>query len=180
MREANVVGIGRVVIARRERVILLEPLGRGMLGTVLRFAYEVRGEDAYFNDIPDLTLPGEMKELAHVILERKIGHFDVAAFKDRYEDAVVGLVQSKQTGQALDATPAPSTSNVVDLMEALRRSIGGSPAADRPKAPGKPAPAAAPPEVEIPRKPAAKSKTKAVEPAAAPAKKPASRGKKAG
>lgn len=177
MREADVVGIGRVVIARRERVVMLEPLGRGMLGTVLRFAYEVRGEDAYFEDIPDLALPAEMKELAHVILGRKVGHFEAAEFKDRYEDAVVGLVQSKQTGEARDTAPTSSTSNVVDLMEALRRSIGGAPAAGKPKAGGKPAASPAPSaaEVDIPRKPAAKSKSTP----AAPAKKPSARGKKA-
>ena len=179
MSDAKVVGIGRVVIARRERVVMLEPIGRGLLGTVLRYGYEVRGEDAYFDDIPDVKLPDEMKELAHMILERKKGHFDPAEFKDRYEDALVALVQSKQNGQPMEAAPERGGSNVVDLMEALRRSIGGSvPAkapsgkasAGRPKTP-------APAEVEIPRKPAAKSKGDVAPPAV---KKPAARGKKAG
>jgi len=64
MRDEKVVGLGRVVMARRERVILLEPLGKGLLGTVLRYASEVRSEEPYFDGIPDLKLPGEMKDLA--------------------------------------------------------------------------------------------------------------------
>ena len=181
MKDAQVVGLGRVVIARRERVVVLEPLGRGLLGTVLRFGYEVRGEDAYFEDIPDVALPDEMKELAHLILDRKKGHFDPAEFKDRYEDALVSLVQSKQTGEAAPAAPERSGSNVVDLMEALRRSIAGAGGkAPGKAAAGKAAKASPPPEVEIPRKPAAKSKGKADEEVVSPAKKTTARTRKAG
>lgn len=177
MRDAGMVGIGRVVISRRERVVMLEPLKRGLLGTVLRYDYEVRAEDSYFDAIPDVTLPEEMKELAHLIIGRKAGHFDPAAFKDRYEDALVALVQSKQTGLPADSATAPAASNVVDLMEALRRSIGGSPAASSKAAkPAKTAPAAA--TDGIPPKPAARSKQKPAAAGAAPAKSP-SRGKKA-
>ncbi len=73
MRDEQVVGLGRVVIARRERIMMQEPLGKGILGTALRYGSEVRGEDAYFDDVPDLQLPQEMKDLAHVIIERKAG-----------------------------------------------------------------------------------------------------------
>ena len=178
MRDADMVGIGRVVIARRERIVMIEPLQRGLLGTVLRFAYEVRSEDSYFEDIPDLKLPEEMTGLAHLIIERKTGHFDAAEFKDRYEDALVALVQSKQTGEPAESASAPRESNVVDLMEALRRSIGGSLPAAKAKS-GKPAATGADkPQAEIPRKPAEKSKAKA-EPAA-PVKKPTpAKGRKA-
>ena len=78
-----------MVIARRERIMMLEPLGKGILGTALRYGSEVRGEDAYFEEIPDLKLPQEMKELAHVIIERKAGHFRPEEFTNHYEDAVV-------------------------------------------------------------------------------------------
>lgn len=176
MRDAGMVGIGRLVISRRERVVMLEPLKRGLLGTLLRYDYEVRGEDSYFDPIPEVKLPEEMKELAHLIIDRKAGHFDPTAFKDRYEEALVALVQSKQTGVPADPAAAPAASNVVDLMEALRRSIGGSPAPAKPKG-AKTAPAA--PADAIPRKPAAKSKDKPSEAGPAPAKaRP--RGKKAG
>ena len=62
MRDAEMVGLGRAVIARRERVVMLEPLKRGLLGTVLRYDYEVRAEDSYFEDIPDVPLPDEMRD----------------------------------------------------------------------------------------------------------------------
>ena len=177
MRDAGMVGIGRVVISRRERIVMLEPLKRGLLGTVLRYDYEVRGEDSYFDAIAEVKLPDEMKELAHLIIDRKAGNFDPTAFKDRYEDALVALVQSKQTGLPADSVVAPAASNVVDLMEALRRSIGGSPTTAKPKAskPGKSAPTTT--AGEIPPKPAARSKEKPAAPAPA---KSSSRGKKAG
>ncbi len=107
MRDADVVGIGRVVISRRERIIMLEPFERGLLGTVLRYGYEVRDAKAYFDEIPEVALPAEMKDLAHVILDRKAGHFDPTEFKDRYEDAVVDLVRSKQTGTPLRSSTTP-------------------------------------------------------------------------
>ena len=130
MRDEKVVGLGRVVMARRERVILLEPLGKGLLGTVLRYAAEVRSEDSYFEDIPELKLPEEMKDLAHVIIERKAGHFDPAEFNDRYEDAVVELIRSKQAGLPARAPDQPRPSNVVNIMDALRKSIAAVGAAE--------------------------------------------------
>jgi DNA end-binding protein Ku len=176
MRDEKVVGIGRVVMARRERVILLEPLGKGLLGTVLRYAAEVRAEDTYFEDIPDLKLPEEMKDLAHVIIEKKAGHFDAAEFTDRYEDAVVELIRSKQAGLPAKAADQPRPSNVVNIMDALRKSIaavgGAEPAAAKPGA--KPAEAPAGPAP----KPKAASKARAAAPAEAPAKAAPARARK--
>jgi DNA end-binding protein Ku len=131
MRDKDVVGLGRVVIARRERVMMLEPLGKGIVGTVLRYAYEVRGEQPYFEEIPDLQLPAELKEMAQVIIERKAGHFHPEEFNDRYEDAMVALIRTKQAG--LPAAPAEEPSrptNVVSILDALRKSIAaeGGPA----------------------------------------------------
>ena len=124
MRDEKVVGLGRVVIARRERTMMLEPLGKGILGTALRYGSEVRSEDAYFEDIPDLKLPEEMKELAHVIIERKEGHFKPEEFNDRYEDAVVELIRAKQAGMPAKVAEQPTRpSNVVSIMDALRKSI---------------------------------------------------------
>jgi DNA end-binding protein Ku len=124
MRDENVVGLGRVVIARRERIMVLEPLGKGLMGTVLRYGYEVRGEESYFEDIPDMNLPAEMKDLAHVIIQRKAGHFIPDEFKDRYEDAMVELIRKKQAGLPATVAEAPSRpSNVVSIMDALRKSI---------------------------------------------------------
>jgi DNA end-binding protein Ku len=138
MREKGKAGVARVVIARRERMILLRPLGKGLLGTVLRYPYEVRAEDAYFDDIPDLELSEEMRDLAAHIIERKSAAFEPAKFEDRYENAVVELVRAKQTGEPVRIEEAPRPSNVVNLMEALRRSIAAEePAGGPPKAPSK-------------------------------------------
>lgn len=129
MREKGKAGLARVVIARRERIILLEPFDKGLLGTVLRFQYEVRDAAPYFEDIPDLTLPQEMKELAEHIIERKSGTFDPREFEDRYENAIVEMIKAKQTGVPVQIEEAPRPSNVVNLMDALRRSIAADQAA---------------------------------------------------
>ena len=169
MRDEKVVG--RAVIARRERVMMLDPLGKGILGTALRYGSEVRGEDAYFEDIPDLQLPQEMKELAHVIIDRKAGHFRPEEFNDRYEGAVVELIRAKQAGMPAKVTEQQSRpTNVVSIMDALRKSIAVETArapAAKPKA--EPAPVE---EAPAAPKPKAPSKTKGKATAAAPASAP--------
>jgi len=104
-----------------------------MLGTVLRYGYEVRAVAAYFDDISDIALPDEMKSLAKVIIDRRAGSFDPTEFTDRYEDAVADMVRAKQAGSTVRSTDAaPNPSNVIDLMEALRKSIGNqTPAANK-------------------------------------------------
>src|SRR5262249_4157190 len=89
MRRKDMVGLGKVVISRRERIVMLEPFDKGLMATTLRYAYEVRDAVQYFEDIPSIKLPSEMIELAEHILETKAGHFDPAEFEDRYENAVV-------------------------------------------------------------------------------------------
>jgi DNA end-binding protein Ku len=124
MRNKKMVGIARVVMARRERVMMIEPFGKGLLGTTLHYAYEIRGEEAVFEDIPDVKLPEQMTGLAETIIDKMSGTFKPEEFKDRYEDAVVALIQSKQSGTPpKPAHAAPRQSNVVNLMDALRRSI---------------------------------------------------------
>jgi DNA end-binding protein Ku len=180
MRDEKVVGLGRVVMARRERVILLEPLGKGLLGTILRYASEVRSEDSYFEDIPELKLPEEMKDLAHVIIEKKAGHFDAAEFNDRYEDAVVELIRSKQAGLPARAPEQPRQGNVVNIMDALRKSIAAVGAAEpAPKKSGaKPAEAASSaPKPKAPSKPRAETEAAKTSPIAAPAPMRAKRAK---
>jgi DNA end-binding protein Ku len=170
MHDENVVGLGRVVIARRERIMMLEPLGRGLMGTVLRYAYEVRGEDSYFEDIPELKLPEEMKDLAHVIIKRKAGHFKPDEFNDRYEDAVVELIRTKQAGMPAKVADEPSRpTNVVSIMDALRKSIAAEGAAAPVQRKEGVAPAA---PSSVVAKPKAPSKGKgAGSPSAAPSRK---------
>lgn len=137
MKRKKMVAIGRVVIARRERIIMIEPLGKGLMGTTLHYDYEVRSEDAIFEDIPDVDLPDQMLGLAETIIDKMSGDFEPSDFKDRYEEAVVALIQSKQAGEPLRRRAAPQKpSNVVNLMEALRRSIETS----KPAKPAKAAP----------------------------------------
>jgi DNA end-binding protein Ku len=124
MRGKGMVALGRVVISKRERVIALEAMGKGVLGVTLRYPYEVRESMAYFDEIPDITIAGEMLKLAEHILETKAADFDPSVFEDHYETALVELLKQKQSGFVPTAAPSePRPSNVVNLMEALKRSL---------------------------------------------------------
>src|SRR6266581_828046 len=122
MRRKGMVGLGKVVISRRERIVMLEPFEQGLMATTLRYAYEVRDARPYFEDIPPVKLPDEMVKLAEHILETKAGHFNPAEFDDRYETAVVEMLKQKQAGMPprKEAAVRPPSS-VVKLMDALRR-----------------------------------------------------------
>jgi DNA end-binding protein Ku len=124
MKGKGMVALGRVVVSKRERVIALEPHGKGLLGTTLHYPYEVRKEEEYFEDIPDIKVPGEMLQLAEHILETKAGDFDPSQFKDHYEEAVVELIRKKQANIPVKKDKEqPAPRNVINLMDALRRSI---------------------------------------------------------
>src|SRR5262245_65783128 len=92
------VSLGRLVLSKRERVIALEPYDKGLLGTTLRYAYEVRKAEDYFCDLPDLTIAPVMLTLAEHILDRKDSEFDRATFRDRYEEALLAHLKPKQAG----------------------------------------------------------------------------------
>lgn len=143
MDEAGVAGVGRTVLFRRDRVLLLRPFGPGILGETLHFAYEMRSAAKAFADIPKSEISGEMVELAEHIIAKKRGSFDPAAFEDRYEEALKELIRAKQAGEPIKAKPQPKATNVVSLLEALRESAGveGKTAA-KPKAKPKAAPKA--------------------------------------
>jgi len=126
IRDRGMVGLGRVVLTRRERVVMLEAFEKGLLATSLRYAYEVREAGPYFEDIPDLKLPKEMTDLAGHIIETKASHFDPKKFEDHYENALVELLRKKQAGRAIEPVreEAPTPQRVINLMDALRASIG--------------------------------------------------------
>jgi DNA end-binding protein Ku len=109
--------------ARREHVIALDPKGRGLVGTTLRYPYEVRDEKPYFEDIPELKLSKEMLDLAAHIVQTKSGHFDPSQFEDRYENALIDLLKKKQAGERIQAPRETPPPRVVNLMEALRASV---------------------------------------------------------
>jgi DNA end-binding protein Ku len=123
MQKENMVGLARVVLNRRERILMIEPRGRGLLATTLHYKNEVRKDAVYFEDIPDIKITPDMLELAVHIVGTKTAHFDPAKFEDRYEQALAELIQSKRAGETIVAKPAPQPSNVVNLMDALRRSV---------------------------------------------------------
>jgi len=122
MRKEELAGLARVVIYRREHLLLLQPRGKGLLATALRYKNEVRNEKDYFDDIENIKVPADMLKLAVHILETKKGHFDPGKFEDRYENALQDLIRAKRAGKAPPVLSEPRPSNVVNLMDALRRS----------------------------------------------------------
>src|SRR5215472_5235755 len=98
MRGKGMVALGRLVLSKRERVIALEPYDKGLLGTTLRYPYEVRKAEDYFCDLPDLTIAPDMLTLAEYILDSKASEFDPASFRDRYEEALLAHLKAKQAG----------------------------------------------------------------------------------
>jgi DNA end-binding protein Ku len=124
MRGKDMVALGRVVLAKRERVIMIEPFEKGLVGTTLRYPYEVRDAKDYFDEIPDIKVAPDMLKLAEHILETKESDFDSSEFVDHYEEAVVDMLKKKQAGiPSPREQAAPRPQNVVNLMDALRRSV---------------------------------------------------------
>ena len=142
MAAKKVVGLGRIVLASRERPILVEPMGSGLRGITLRYAHEVRAESEYFAEIPRMTLPDEMLRITEHILETKLENFDPAYLEDRYRTVLVEKLREKQAqAPARSIASTASRQNVINLMDALKRSL----AAERPTAPIlKPTPRRAP------------------------------------
>ena len=124
IREMNKVAIGRVVLTNREHIIALEPMDKGLVGTLLRYPYEVRSEAEYFDEIQDVKVTKDMLDLAKHIVNQKSGRFEPEKFEDHYETALVDLIKRKRSGKPITPKERPAASNVVDLMEALRRSVG--------------------------------------------------------
>ena len=135
MKKKKMVGIARVVMARRERIMMLEPFGKGLMATTLLYPYEIRSEESVFEEIPELKLPDQMVGLAEEIIDRMTGKFEPDKFEDRYENAMIELIRSKQAGLPAKVEKAPvRAANVVNLMDALRRSVEGDQGGKRKKA----------------------------------------------
>lgn len=156
LRRTKKVGLGQLAMRGREYVVSLKPCGRGMVLETLRYADEVNKAQSYFREIPDAKPDSELLDLAEALIDKKSGAFDPQEFHNRYVDALKDLIERKRKtkGKVIeevdDDTPAKS-SNVVDLMAALKKSMeksGGSAAKAAPakkpaakKAPAKRAPA---------------------------------------
>ena len=170
LRQARKVGVGQLAMRGQEYVVALKPCGRGMLLETLRYADEVNKANSYFREIGDHKPDPDLLDLASTLIEKKTGDFDASEFHNRYVDALKGLIAEKQKKKGekviqdpdADSEP-PKGSNVIDLMAALKKSLGD----DQDEAPKKkPAKSAAKP---APRRTAAKK---------APAKRAASGGRR--
>ncbi len=134
MRGKGMVALARVVLAKRERVIMLQPWDKGLMGTTLRYPYEIRDAKEYFDDIPNVKVAPDMLKLAEHILQSKKADFDPSQFVDHYEEAVVEMLKNKQAGISAPRERASARSqNVVNLMDALRSSIAREKGASPPK-----------------------------------------------
>jgi DNA end-binding protein Ku len=107
-----------------------------LLAITLRYASQVRSEGAVFEDIPDIELQKEMLDLAAHIIETKTGTFDLSQYEDRYENALIDLIKAKQAGHELQPAETPQPTNVINLMDALRRSIEAEKGQARTSRPG--------------------------------------------
>lgn len=132
MKDKDRVALARIVLTSREHVIAIEPLGKGLIGTTLRYPYELRDEDDYFDDIKNPKISKDMIELASHILDTKAAHFDPTKFKDEYENALKALVRRKASGKTIKVVEREEgPDNVINLMDALKASLKGKLAAKR-------------------------------------------------
>ena len=132
MKEKDRVALARIVLTNREHMMTIEPFGKGLIGTTLRYPYELRDAEEYFDDIKSPRISKDMVELASHILDSKAAHFDPSKFKDEYENALKKLVKRKAAGKPIKAAELEETeSNVISLMDALKQSVKGKSSARR-------------------------------------------------
>jgi Ku protein len=127
MENKGKVALARIVMTHREHILAIQPYGKGLLGVTLRYPYELREPSAYFRGIRKKRIPKDMVALASHILDSKAGHFDPSKFKDQYENALKALIRRKARGKPIEPPKErEEPTNVINLMEALRRSVAGS------------------------------------------------------
>ncbi len=154
LRKSGMVGIGQLAMRGQEYVVSLKPCGRGMVLETLRYAEEVNKASAFFRDIEDKKPDEDLLDMALTLIDKKSGEFDPREFHNRYVDALKALIEEKRkkTGKKIiqePDEPLPRGSNVIDLMAALKKSIGEKEEKAKPKAAArksaaKPAPRHAP------------------------------------
>jgi DNA end-binding protein Ku len=171
MQAAGKVAIARLVMSSRERIVTIGARDKGMFVTTLRDPREVRSTAAYFDEIPDIKADPEMLQLAEKLIEQKVTSFNPAAYEDRYESALMEMIKEKLKGHKPIIAAAPERGNVINLMDALKASLGQA----KPAAPSKSKPEAAPAAKKAPAKPSLKEAVAASKAATAkaPAKKKA-------
>jgi DNA end-binding protein Ku len=124
MQQRSIGAISKLVMNDRERMVLLEPRGVGIVATLLRWPYEMRSEDQVFGAIPlNRTVPQELIDMAGEVVDRRMAHFNPSEFEDRYEEALSDLIRAKQAGQRPAPMPALSTTPASSIFEALKASV---------------------------------------------------------
>lgn len=125
LRQTKKVGLGQIVIRGRGSVVAIKACGKGLMMETLRYADEVKKTESAFKDVPDLKPDADMVELAEQIIGKKTKKFEAAAFVDSYEKALHELIEAKaEHRQVRDIEETPQATNVIDLMDALRKSVG--------------------------------------------------------
>ena len=167
LRRSRKIGLGQLAMRGREYVVSIKACGRGMVMETLRYADEVNKASSYFRDIGDADPDEELLDLATTLIDKKTGKFDASEFHDRYADALKELIERKKKGKTLNIDTDekgadPRGSNVVDLMAALKNSLGSTGRGTSRAAPKQPA-----------AKPGAKTTAKKKAGARTPAKAPA-------
>jgi DNA end-binding protein Ku len=137
MERSGQVALGRLVMSQRERLVALEPRDKGIVATTLRSYEEVREMKQFFTDIPSVKPDRDMIAIAEKIISQKEEDFDPTKFDDRYEDALKALIEEKRKGHKIVRPKEPEPSNVINLMDALKKSLssdGGKKGSSRTKA----------------------------------------------
>ena len=170
LKRSHKIGLGQLAMRGREYVVSIKGCGRGMVMETLRYADEVRKAASYFHEIGDTMPDDDLLDLAQTLIDKKTGAFDASDFHDRYVDALKELIEEKRKGKTIkiedDKAADPRGSNVVDLMAALKKSLGSSAAAAKPDAADE-----APKKKPAAKKPAKAKAEAPSEPAKAPARK---------
>lgn len=141
LEKSGQIALGRIVMSTRERILALEPRGKGILAYTIRSDAEIRQPDEIFSDISTAKADPAMIAIAEKIIEQQEGPFDPGQFVDRYEEALRALIADKQKGHKPVVSKAPEDTNVVDLMAALRASLAGKDKAAPKAKPAKASPA---------------------------------------
>ncbi len=141
LREMDKVGIGQVTMAGREYLVAVAPIGKGLGMEILRYANEIRSAETYFNDLPNLKIDQEMVALATELINRKAAGFEPQRYRNHYAEALHELVKEKAKGKKIVTAeePEPVRGTVINLMDALRKSVQSGGKAPATKAPDKPA-----------------------------------------
>ena len=146
LRAAGKIALGQLSVRGREQLVSLKPCGRGIVMETLRYADEVQKAQGFFRDIPEAKPDADLLDLATTLIDKKTAPFKPEEFHDRYIEALHRLIEkkSKAKGQTIledVSEPAPRGGNVIDLMAALKKSVGSGAAPAAKKAPAKKAPA---------------------------------------